>query len=107
MSSKIFFRNMRTLIAMFLMDTNLPQNANIIGILRKEVLGSNLLEVFLESAPQFILQAYIILKTGNASKYCFFMKLCPLLFLKSFKLYEIRVKSLNLNFVNFFICFVK
>jgi len=49
------------------MDTNVPQNARLAGILRKEVLGSSLLEIFLESAPQFILQSYIILKIGNAS----------------------------------------
>ncbi len=54
------------------MDTNIPQNAKLVAILRKEVLGSNLLEVFLESAPQFILQSYIIIKTGNASKKNFF-----------------------------------
>ena len=60
---------MRVLIAMILMDTNLPQNIKLTAILRKEVLGSSLLEIFLESAPQFILQTYIIVKTGNASKY--------------------------------------
>jgi len=77
---------MRTLIAMFLMDTNLPQNSNIIAILRKEVLGSNLLEVFLESAPQFILQAYIIIKTGNASMtHVLFLKLCPFIMLIKLK----------------------
>jgi len=59
---------MRILIAMFLMDTNLQQNTKLVAILQKEILGSNLLEVFLESAPQFILQSYIIIKTGNASK---------------------------------------
>jgi len=56
---------------MFLMDTNLLQNAKLLTILQKDVVSSNLLEVFLESAPQFILQAYIILKTGNASEYFF------------------------------------
>jgi hypothetical protein len=56
------------MFAMIFMDTNLKQNAKLIEILRKEVLGSSLLEVFLEAAPQFILQSYIILKTGNASK---------------------------------------
>jgi hypothetical protein len=53
---------------MILMDTNIPENARLEAILRKEVFGSNILEVFLESAPQFILQSYIIIKTGNASK---------------------------------------
>jgi hypothetical protein len=62
---------MRILFAMFLMDTNLLQNAKLLTILQKDVESSNLLEVFLESAPQFILQAYIILKTGNASEYFF------------------------------------
>ncbi len=72
--SKIYFRNMRFLIAMILMDTNIPENARLEAILRKEVFGSNILEVFLESAPQFILQSYIIIKTGNASKTTCFWK---------------------------------
>ena len=55
-----------------LMDTNLKQNNKLISILRKEALSASLIEVFLESAPQFILQAYIILKTGNASKFMIF-----------------------------------
>ncbi len=63
---------MRILVAIFLIDTKIPQNAKLVAILRNEVLGSNILEVFLESAPQFILQSYIILKTGNASKKNFF-----------------------------------
>ena len=61
------FRNLRILFALILMDTNSQHNFKLIAILRKKVLGSNLLEVFLESAPQFILQSYIIMKTGCAS----------------------------------------
>jgi hypothetical protein len=57
------------LFGIILMDTNLRRNYKLISILRKEALSSSLIEVFLESAPQFILQAYIILKTGNASKF--------------------------------------
>ncbi len=64
-----YSRNMRVLFAMMLMDTNLPQNAKLAAILKKRVASSSLLEVFLESAPQFILQSYIIIKTGNTSKY--------------------------------------
>lgn len=53
---------------MILMDTNLPQNAKLTAIFKKKVESSSLLEAFLESAPQFILQSYIIIKTGNTSK---------------------------------------
>ncbi len=51
------------------MDTNLQENTNLIAMMKKEVLTSKMFEVFLESVPQFILQSYIILKTGNMSNF--------------------------------------
>ena len=50
---------------------NPDQNAKLISLMTKEVVGSSVLEAFLESAPQVILQSYIILKTGNFSKNLF------------------------------------
>jgi hypothetical protein len=51
------------------MDTSLPQNAPLIERIKHKALGSGLLEAFLESAPQLILQCSIILRTGNTSNY--------------------------------------
>ncbi len=42
-------------------------------MLKKEALGSGVLEAFLESAPQLILQSSIILRTGYACKYKLFL----------------------------------
>jgi hypothetical protein len=50
------------------MDTSLAQNSSLIDIIQKEALGMGILEAFLESAPQFILQCSIILRTGNIGK---------------------------------------
>ena len=55
--------------ALLLMETSISQNANLILSVKEEALGSGLFEAFLESAPQFILQCSIILKTGNMSKF--------------------------------------
>ncbi len=79
------------------MDTNIPQNARLVAILQKEVLGSNLLEVFLESAPQFILQSYIILKTGNASKKNFFLSSCALIFELPFASNNVNLNACNIK----------
>jgi hypothetical protein len=67
-----FFRNLRYLITLFLMDTSLHQNALLIETIRREVVSASLLEAFLESAPQFVLQCFIVLCTGIISKllYC-------------------------------------
>lgn len=59
---------MRFLLALFVMDTQAPENATKIELMLKEVTGSKILEAYLESAPQFILQCSIILRTGNMSK---------------------------------------
>jgi hypothetical protein len=53
------------------MDTQAPENAEKIELIFKEVAGSKILEAYLESAPQFILQFSIILRTGNISNYFF------------------------------------
>ncbi len=53
------------------MESSISQNANIILSIKQEALGSGLFEAFLESAPQFILQCSIILKTGKMSKFGF------------------------------------
>jgi hypothetical protein len=47
------------------MDHTIPENFSLITKLKKESINAGLLEGFLESAPQFILQNYIVLKTGS------------------------------------------
>lgn len=51
------------------MDTSLPQNALLIETIQREAVNSSLLEAFLESAPQFVLQCSIVLRTGIISKF--------------------------------------
>jgi len=65
----IFFRNLRSFFALFFLDTSLPGNQETISIIRKEVLSSSIIEAFLESAPQFILQCSIVLRTGIISEF--------------------------------------
>jgi len=79
-----FFRNLRSFIALYLTDTSLHQNADVIRSINEEALGSGLFEAFLESAPQLILQCSIILRTGNTCK----------IFLK----HNIKYKLLQCNF---------
>ena len=59
---------MRLLFALFVMDTQAAENVEKISLILKEVSGSKILEAYLESAPQFILQCSIILWTGNMSE---------------------------------------
>lgn len=67
MHSGFFFRNARMFIALLLMDSSVTKNVTSISKLKLEAMGSGFLEAFLESAPQFVLQLYIILKTGRTS----------------------------------------
>ena len=66
-----YFRNFRRFISLLLMDTSLQFNLYSLQIIRKEAVESRIVEAFLESAPQFILQSSIILRTGNISN-CYF-----------------------------------
>jgi hypothetical protein len=50
------------------MDTSLANNSTLMFKLNGESLEDGILEAFLESAPQFVLQIYIILITSNISK---------------------------------------
>jgi hypothetical protein len=43
-------------------------NSLLVVKIQKEAMGSSFLEAFLESAPQIILQLYIIQRTGIISK---------------------------------------
>jgi hypothetical protein len=51
------------------MDTSLEKNSTLIFKIKAESLVDGILEAFLESAPQFVLQLYIILHTGAISKF--------------------------------------
>ena len=53
------------------METSLPGNRKIIMTIQQETVASGLLEAFLESAPQLILQCSIILRTGVICKETF------------------------------------
>ena len=66
--SDSIFRNVRHFIALYLMDTSLPENAVLISKIMRRTVDANLYEAFLESAPQFILQSSIILRNGIISK---------------------------------------
>jgi hypothetical protein len=57
------------------MDTSLANNATLLLKIKREAMISGILEAFLESAPQFILQMTIILKTGNISEFFNFLVL--------------------------------
>jgi hypothetical protein len=50
------------------MDTSLPENLDLIKKIKAEAVTSRILEAFLESAPQFILQWSIVFRTGNISE---------------------------------------
>ncbi len=50
------------------METAKEDGQKMVTFIKKKVFNSNVYEAFLESAPQFILQCSIILRTGNISK---------------------------------------
>jgi hypothetical protein len=63
------FRYLRALFSLILMDTNLPENSVLINNIMKEALEASIFETYLESAPQFIFQMSIILRTGQIGKF--------------------------------------
>ena len=63
---------MRYCFALYSLDTSLPSNAKNIAIIQKEIFYSRTLEAFLESAPQFIVQCFIIYKTNCSCKIILF-----------------------------------
>ncbi len=62
-------RNLRATIGLATMDTSLHLNSSLIKAIKKEAISSRIFEAFLESAPQFILQWSIILRTGKMSNF--------------------------------------
>ena len=70
------------MLALMTMDTQLPENAPLVARLKGEANNLGLLEAFLESAPQLILQLSIVLRLGVMSKYKLSRKICA--FLKQF-----------------------
>jgi hypothetical protein len=53
------------------MDTQVAKNYILNVTIKGEAVNFGLYEAFLEAAPQFILQASIILRTGNISELYF------------------------------------
>lgn len=56
------------MFALLRLNKEEPNNAEKIELILKQVNGQKILEAYLESAPQFILQITVILKTGNIGK---------------------------------------
>jgi hypothetical protein len=71
----IIFRNLRSAVALLLIDTSLEKNVSLILRVKQEALGAATFEAFLEAAPQLILQLSIVLRTGNISKCLFLMSI--------------------------------
>ncbi len=59
---------MRFFLGLLLLETSSEGDQKIVTYIKKTVFNSNVYEAFLESAPQFILQCSIVLRTGNISK---------------------------------------
>ncbi len=68
-NAPMFYRNLRAFFALFLLDTSLASNYRTMQIIQMEALSSSIMETFLESAPQSILQCSIILRTGSMCKF--------------------------------------
>jgi len=51
-----------------MMETQLPINLTLVSKIKREAVMFGLYEAFLESAPQLILQMFIILRRGYLSK---------------------------------------
>jgi hypothetical protein len=62
------FRNLRFSFGLLFLETTTEGDQKIVTFIKKTVFNSNIYEAFLESAPQFILQCSIVLRTGNISK---------------------------------------
>ena len=62
------FRNLRAFFGLFFLDTTNPRNYSTMMAIKKEVWTSSAYEAFLESAPQFVLQCSIIVRTGVVSE---------------------------------------
>ncbi len=54
-----------------LMDTSLAGNVGLVMQLKQDSLEAGFFEAFLESAPQFIFQCSIVLRTGITSEAVF------------------------------------
>ena len=56
-------------MGLLMIDTSLAENTSIIRKMKKNAFEAGVYEAFLESAPQFILQSSIVLRTGIICKY--------------------------------------
>ena len=64
----MFYRNAYIFIGLATMNTANPHNFPLVSQLKSSATDISAIEAFLESAPQLILQIYIILRTGEFSK---------------------------------------
>jgi len=69
----LFFRNLRLFFGLMLSNTSLTSKSKKMFLIKKEALDSAVLDAFLESAPQFVLQSSIVLWTGNICEYALYI----------------------------------
>jgi hypothetical protein len=77
------------------MDTQLSYNRHLVTTIKSQATDFAINEAFLESAPQFILQMTIILRTGNLCKLLRRRTLVYCLIFREFEFAELAKHGLN------------